>query len=286
MDDAPAVTLDVIVTAWFTVPEAFVRRQERAGALGRLAAGLRPGAPKLRCPCAAYVIRHPTAGAILIDTGFHAQAARSPRREFGALMSIPFRALKPAHAPFDAQLRALGVDPASVGRVVMTHLHLDHTSGLRLLPAAQVVCDRREWEAAHARGATAKGYVGHHLEAAAARTDLVEFERDGVPYGGFEQTIDLLGDGTIRLLSTPGHTRGHLSVLVRRDDGAQALLAGDAVYTLRTLREGARPILTEDETAYRRSMTQLQRFAALEPDVPIVPSHDPDAWRELAPPAA
>lgn len=41
------------------------------------------------------------------------------------------------------------------------------------------------------------------------------FDRDGEPYGAFTKTIDLLGDSTIRLIYTPGHTAGHLSVLLR-----------------------------------------------------------------------
>lgn len=282
MDDAPAVEIDVIVTAWFTAPDAFVRRPSGLGGLPA-ALGLWPGAPKRRCPCLAFVVRHPTAGPILVDTGFHPDAVAAPRREFGTLMAIPFRALKPAREPFDAQLRALGVEPAEVARVVLTHLHLDHASGLRLLPSAEVVCDRREWAATSARAATAKGYVGGQLEPVAGRVAPVDLVADGVPHAGFDRTLDLLGDGSIRLLSTPGHTAGHLSVLLRLAGGRQALLAGDAVYAIDdNLRDGALPLLVDDVAAYRGSVAQLRRFAADHPDAAIVPTHDPDAWRALA----
>ena len=101
-----------------------------------------------------YVVRHPDAGTILIDTGFHGDVrTHGVRHDFGTLMSLVFRSLRPAEQPFDAQLRGLGVDPDAVERVVMTHLHVDHTSGMRLLPHARFVCARAEWSAARGRGA-------------------------------------------------------------------------------------------------------------------------------------
>ncbi|HEU4976092.1 MAG TPA: N-acyl homoserine lactonase family protein [Baekduia sp.] len=281
MADGHGVELDVVVTAWFTAPEAFVHRPSGLTAPLQVVAGLRPGARKLRCPCLAFVVRHPEAGTIVVDTGFHADAVRAPRREFGALLSVPFRALTPAAEPFDAQLRQRSVDPAAIRQVVMTHLHLDHTSGLRLLPEAEVVCDRREWEAAHRRGAAARGYVAHHLTPVAGRLRLLDVERDGAPADGFAHTVDLLGDGSVVLLSTPGHTPGHLSVLLRLADGGQVLLAGDAVYARASVDDGALPLLTDDDEAYRASVARLRAFAAAKPDVPIVPSHDPGAWRAL-----
>ncbi|GAC1318455.1 MAG: hypothetical protein NVSMB25_07900 [Thermoleophilaceae bacterium] len=59
-------------------------------------------------------------------------------------MSLLFRGLRPAEAPYDEQLRALSIDPADVERVIMTHLHVDHTSGMRLLPRAEFTCARAE----------------------------------------------------------------------------------------------------------------------------------------------
>lgn len=77
----------------------------------------------------------------------HPDAISDVRRDFGTAMSLMFRGMKPAPVPFDEQLRALGVEPDSVARLVMTHLHVDHTSGMRLLPNARTTCSRAEWEA-------------------------------------------------------------------------------------------------------------------------------------------
>jgi N-acyl homoserine lactone hydrolase len=112
--------------------------------------------------------------------------------------------------------------------------------------------------------------------------ELLDLGADGEPYGPFSATIDLLGDGSVRLISTPGHTRGHMSLLVRADGGRQVLIVGDAVYTLRSMREEILPLLTTGDERYLRSLRELRAFAEEEPDAILVPTHDPDAWRALA----
>jgi glyoxylase-like metal-dependent hydrolase (beta-lactamase superfamily II) len=151
---------------------------------------------------------------------------------------------------------------------------------MRLLPAAEFTCSREEWAAARARLAARKGYVGHHLPPE-ARMRLVDLPGAGAPHGEFASTIDLLGDGSVRLIATPGHTAGHMSVLLRLAGGEQVLLVGDAAYTLRNIREGILPLLTDDDEAALASMRQIRLFAEAAPDAILVPSHDPTAWHAL-----
>lgn len=271
------VDLDVIVVAEVPIPHAYVFRPERRS---RLAALLPPRGEAVRSPCLAYVVRHPAAGPILVDTGMHPDAASDLRRDFGIPMSLLFRHLRSAAEPFEEQLRGLGVEPLDVERVVMTHLHVDHTGGMRLLPRAEFVCSREEWAAANGRFAALNGYASHHLPDE-ARMRLLEFRQDGQPFGPFTKTLDLLGDGSVRLISTPGHTRGHLSVLLRLAGGRQALLVGDAAYTQRSIREEILPLFTKGDAAYLRSLREIKAFAESEPDAPVVPTHDPTAWQEL-----
>jgi glyoxylase-like metal-dependent hydrolase (beta-lactamase superfamily II) len=266
-----AVDLDVMVVADVPMPHAYVFRPERGSRLTRFATVLRPGAEMVEAPCLAYVVRHPSAGTILIDTGFHPDASENPRKDFGAGMALLFRRLKPADVPYEEQLHRLGVEPTDVEQVIMTHLHADHTSGMRLLSKARFTCAREEWTAATARGAAGKGYVARHLPPE-SQMDLLDFETS---------TIDLLGDGSIRLISTPGHTPGHMSVLLRVAGERQVLVVGDAVYTLRSLREEIPPLLTASDELYMRSLRELKAFSEREPEAMLVPSHDPTAWRAL-----
>jgi N-acyl homoserine lactone hydrolase len=277
--ETPGVELSVIRTAEIRMPYGYAYRA-RGNALSRLRAGLTVGEDALASPCLAFVVRHPSEGVILIDTGFHRDAQTSRRKDFGVLMGLLFRGLRPVPQPFDQQLREVGIEPERVRSVVMTHLHVDHTSGMRLLPGARFTTARAEWLAARGRSAVARGYARHHLPPE-TRVELVDIERDGEPFGPFQRTHDLLGDGTIRLLSTPGHTRGHMSLLLHLGGGRQVLIAGDAAYTLRSVREGLLPMLTDDDNASRRSLCELKAFMDAEPDAIVVPTHDPDAWRAL-----
>lgn len=278
-DTTSGVELDVMLTAVVPTPTAYAFRAEGGNPLTRLA-GLRPGADALRSPCLAYVVRHPSAGTILIDTGMHPDATEHFRRDFGAPMSLLFRDLRPADQTFDQQLRELSIDPGAVERVIMTHLHVDHTSGMRLLPRAEFTCSREEWAATRKRFAAGKGYVRHHLPPQ-SRMRFVDFGEEGETYGAFGKTIDLLGDGSIRLISTPGHTVGHLSVLLRLTEGGQVLVVGDAAYTLRNIQEEILPLFTADDAASLRSLQELKAFASSEPEAILVPSHDPSAWHAL-----
>jgi glyoxylase-like metal-dependent hydrolase (beta-lactamase superfamily II) len=112
---------------------------------------------------------------------------------------------------------------------------------------------------------------------------LLDFTRGVEPFGPFEKTIDLFRDGSIRLLFTPGHTKGHMSVLTRLADGRQVLVVGDAAYTLRSIDECVLPMLTVDDQASLASLQALRAFARENPDAILVPSHDPSAWHALKP---
>ncbi len=281
--NATGVELDVIVTAKVSMPYGYVYRAQGNPAR-RILSGISPFGETLEAQCLAFVVRHPLAGTILIDTGMHRDARENPRRDFGMPLSLMFRGLHPAQEPFDEQLRALDIEPGSVKQVVMTHLHLDHTSGMRLLPGAKFIASGAEWAATRRRFPAGKGYVPHHLPAI-SQMQLLDFDRDGEPYAVFKQSIDLFGDGTIRLISTPGHSAGHLSVLLRLAGGDQALLVGDAAYTLRNIHEEILPMLTDDDATARRSIGEIKAFALANPQTTLVPSHDPDAWRALAGPS-
>lgn len=279
----PAVELDVIVTAMVATPHNYVFRGEgnRLLQVGRVLAGSFTGRGEmLPSPCLAYVVRHPSAGTILIDTGMHPDVDADLREDFGFAMSLLFRNLKPAQTPYEEALRHLGVEPSEVERVVMTHLHVDHTSGMRLLPNASVTVARREWEIAQKPRADTKGFISHHLPPE-SRVDPIDLPEDGEAHGPFASTLDLLGDGSIRLISTPGHTPGHMSVLLRLAGGTQVLLVGDAAYTRRSIEEQILPLLTDNDDKYRATLTELKRFTELEPDAIVVPSHDPTAWHQL-----
>jgi N-acyl homoserine lactone hydrolase len=278
MAGVPEVELEVLVTADLPMPQGYVFRPGDGNRAKQIAGLFLGDRSTIHGHCLAFVVRHPEAGTILIDTGMHPDARRSLRRDFGLPMSVLFRGLRPAPQPFDQQLGTIGIDPAAVRQVVMTHLHVDHTSGMRLLPGAEFLCSSDEWRAARGRNAVRQGYVAHHLPPE-SRMRLLDVQ-EGEPFGPFKKTIDLLGDSSIRLVSTPGHTKGHMAVLLRAS-GKPVFVVGDAAYTVRSIDDEILPLLTLDDESYLDSMRQLKAFARSVPEALLVPSHDPSAWQQL-----
>ncbi|MEA2218213.1 MAG: N-acyl homoserine lactone hydrolase, partial [Solirubrobacteraceae bacterium] len=177
------------------------------------------------------------------------------------------------------RLRALGVEPEEIDVVVMTHLHNDHASGATHFPQATFVVDAVEWQAA-CKGGFAQGYRHAHFDQPFDwRT--VDYAGAG-GHAGFERTLDLFGDGSVRLLSTPGHTLGHQSILLALE-GRELLLTADAAYTRRTIDEDLVPLYFADEPAYLRSLAAIRDYVARTPEAEVICGHDAERWPQLQP---
>jgi glyoxylase-like metal-dependent hydrolase (beta-lactamase superfamily II) len=235
---------------------------------------------KVRIPIPFYAIRHPK-GIVLFDSGLGADFRE---QEDGWWLHRLVKALFPADFETrDAavhQLQAMGIAPEDVSRIVVSHLHYDHAGGLRDFPKAEVVVARAEWEHADVGRwkARFRGVMSEQLEGIAARLRLVEFGTDG--------RFDLFGDGRFVLLSTPGHTPGHLSLLVTTGSGKKVLLTGDAVWVRENYRWPAPKSFfirhfEEDAGPAWASALKIREFSEKNPDALIIPGHDPRLWKEL-----
>jgi glyoxylase-like metal-dependent hydrolase (beta-lactamase superfamily II) len=274
------VKLHPLLTGSTTGPTAWFLREE-----GRLAwrhafgFGVKK-ADWLRVPVPAFLVEHPGVGPILIDTGFHPSVAAKPTANLGRLSQFTFRniEMKPEQA-VSAQLRARGIEPGRVKVVLMTHLHIDHASAISEYPESTFVVSAAEWAAASEHGQL-HGYVKRQFDHG-FDWRLLDFEgRDADSFSGFARSFDLFGDGSVRAVYTPGHTLGHLSVVLRTERG-EVLVAGDAIYTLKTLADTHLPYRMEDEHLFRRSLREIRQYKTETPEALIVPGHDMDAWQKL-----
>ena len=202
------------------------------------------------------------------------------KQGMGRLGGLLFKELRmEAEDALPGQLRRMGIDAGDVKTVVMTHLHSDHASGIAEFPGATFVLSSAEWEAA-AKGRETDGYIKRQYDHAFDYRTL-DFEGpDTDSFASFGRGFDLFGDGSVRMVFTPGHTHGHCSVVLRLKD-REALIAGDAAYTMKTIEESHLPFKMADEHRFRRSLKEIQRYIEQTPDAVIIPGHDFPAWRRL-----
>ena len=178
-------------------------------------------------PILAWLIEHPD-GLIVVDTGETARVAE--RRYFPRWHPYFRRGVQEWVEPQDEigpQLRALGFSPDDVRLVVLTHFHTDHAGGLAHFPNAEILCSRVDFE--YSRGLLGKlrGFLPQRWPEWFAPS-FVEFAAE--PFGPFAESMRLTEAGDVRVVATPGHTPGHLSVVLD-DCETVFFFAADASYT-------------------------------------------------------
>ena len=275
----PGATVRVhpLLTAEALAPPAFTARPT-----GRLALLRGLAARRSRwtwIPIGAFLVEHPGAGLLLVDTGLHADVASDRRPTLGRGRKTTLTVRMEPGQSVAGQLRARGLETTAVDTVVMTHLHYGHAGGLAELPDATYLVDRREWAAATSRGFTT-GYrsrlVDHAFDWRALDLDGPDVEA----FATFGRSLDLFGDGSLRLVSTRGHSPGHLSVVARLSQ-RELVLAGDAAPSLANI-EAQRPgLFLDDEHLFRRSLRELHRYLQVTPGALVICSHDAELWPVL-----
>jgi N-acyl homoserine lactone hydrolase len=221
----------------------------------------------IRVPIPAFVVEH-AHGLLLFDAGLAPEAAADPIAEYGERAQRMELHFTPRHR-VDSQIRAAGHRPEDVTHVVLSHLHFDHVGGAHLFPAADVLLG--PGELAHAKS-------GHDNYCRAADVRRVESRRARELDDG---DTDLFGDGSVVALTTPGHTPGSLSLLVRLPHRTW-LLAGDVVH-LRSALTSESPFPHDHDPAAAIASIRRVKAVAEQAQASVWISHDPDDWSQLRP---
>jgi N-acyl homoserine lactone hydrolase len=278
------VAVEPLIAGHVDFPRAAMVDQGGSFKTLRLARAISSSKAAESVPVPAFLIHHPSAGPILVDTGLHPSIASGGKENFGGLAN---RFGRPSLEPGEdvpSQLRAKGIEPRQVATVVMTHLHLDHSSAISEFPDSTIVVSAAEWQdAAHGSKPSLNGYRRAHFDLA-FEYRTVDFDGEEIgSYATFGRTFDLFGDGSVRLAFTPGHSAGHCSVICRLA-GADFVIGGDAVYMAGQL-EGTEPLPPRPYDAHmlRRSLQELRLFHAQFPAATITPGHDPEFYSAVAP---
>lgn len=215
-----------------------------------------------------FVILHPD-GNIVIDGGNAPACITHPQEYWGPIAD----AFQPRMTDADtcqAGLKRIGIAPESVRYVLLSHLHADHTGALGRFPRANYVVRRVEYEQAYAQAVDpASGYLRTEVR----RDDLAWCLLDNDASG----STDILGDGTVQAVSTPGHTEGHQSFLIKLKNTGYVLVTGDAAYTMAHWVAEESCGAPASAAASAASIRKLKRLAD-SCNAVVVPGHDRLAW--------
>lgn len=253
------------------------------------------GLSPIEFPALCGLIEHPSLGYILYDTGYSPQFFHATAQ----LPELLYRLVVPVDLPAEqtliAQLAALGIQPADIALVIVSHYHGDHIGGLRDFPNARFIASKADTEQVLAlRGqrirATSHGIVPGLLpDDYQARLSFADdCRRVALPsyLAPFADGFDLLGDGQLIAVPLPGHSAGQLGLFIPDGNGRPWLFAADACWNLPAAREGRLPSwlamrIQDDPATYRATFAGLGRIARQEPAVAIQPSHCLTTWQQL-----
>lgn len=210
-------------------------------------------------------------GWVLLDTGTDARRFRGPNPDDSYAPQAPPTFPSDGDPLIDA-LADHGLTPADLVFASISHLHLDHSGGLRHLAEAgvEVFIQRRELEFALATAGRADAYLRDDYSSPDIKWRILDGDAEIVP--------------GIDVISTPGHTPGHMSYRVRMAESGTWIFAMDAIDLQQGIDDNrvvGTHAVPEDAPLVRRSHDRLVALAAAE-GARLVAGHCPVTWPTVA----
>ena len=220
-------------------------------------------------PVSMWIIDHPK-GVVVFDTGNNVEITKNCKAYWAAGLCDFLKPSQTRETTIDMQLKKLGYSTDDVKVVISSHSHLDHAGNLKLFPNAIHVFQKKElyqgWWPEKFQGREGKGpFVLADLEGT-REYNFLELQGD----------YDLYGDGSIQVLSTPGHTLGHQSVKVKFKSGKTIVIAQDAIWMQENM-DGYPAGLNYSVQDYTNSVNRLKWIRDLE-GAPVYYGHDQNQY--------
>jgi len=188
---------------------------------------------------------------LLWDTGVPESALNDPR----GWSTLPKLIVYHLDKTLTDQLAQIGLKPSDITRVAISHTHGDHIGNVGLLPNSAIMMQRAEYSWVNSPNGP-NDNVNQLL--ALARKLL------GTPKSLqlIDGDTDVYGDGSVTLVSTPGHTPGHQSLLVHLKNSGFIILSGDVVHSEENFDKNVVPSLNTNKAESIASMEKIRQMIA------------------------
>lgn len=221
-------------------------------------------------PIPFFLIQH-NGKNILFDTGNGLEVATNPQEHWKGI--IETYSPKMTEKQFVAnQLKDILEIPADkIDFVILSHLHLDHAGGVGVFPNATYIVHKKEFDWAFDKNCSQKpAYIMKDID---KQVNWLKLEND------FPNPYDLFDDEAIKIYPTPGHTPGHMSILVNLENSKPMLLTADSCYTEENLNDNVPPGLVWSEEASIKTLSLIKSLQS--EGAEIIVGHDPKAWKSF-----
>jgi N-acyl homoserine lactone hydrolase len=230
---------------------------------------LRNPAYQIWLPVSTFLIEHPK-GLILLDTGWHTDVRVDQKKHLGWFHWCINKADLPEGQAIHEQLQQRGIRPSDLDFIVLSHLHSDHTSGLKLLGGAKrILVSQPEWRSAN--GKDKIRYIPSMWEG----VNIETYTFSPSEYGPQKASFDLFGDGTIQFVHTPGHTDGLVSMMIRSKN-AYVLLFADVGYARKSWEQMIPPGTAVNMKQAIASLGWVKMMSGQEECIESLASHQAD----------
>lgn len=218
-------------------------------------------------PVSSFLIEHPK-GLVLLDTGWHTDMRIDQIKHLGRFHYKINKGSLPNGEAITEQLAGLGIKPKDLDYVVLSHLHSDHVSGVKLLTDARnIITSEEEWAARALRYYVPGMYEGVNIQ---------PFKFSPSNYGPQQRSHDLFGDDSIVFVHYGGHTPGLFGTLVQ-NNGKFFLYAADCGYAKKSWEQMIMPGICLNEDQLRKALEWERTMARQLNCVDILACHDAEA---------
>ncbi len=225
-------------------------------------------------PIWVWVIEHPE-GLILVDTGENAESKNIDKflaQESGFMRYQMKHACKvniDTKDELNYQFNKVNLKLEDVKLVVLTHLHLDHTDGLKFFPNQEIIVGKYEYN--HQNNSMPSTFPSWF------KPKMVDYQENKIDV--FNQAYPITKTEDLLYIPTPGHTLGHSSVVFKTDD-FDIIFAGDASYDQNQVLKGELAGANADYNLTKQTYKNLLEYAIIRKTI-YLPTHDEKAGQRL-----